>query len=222
MIRGDIISHHEEYDGFIWRLRQDFPEKAKKVAPGSGAAEVDQYFDAHDIAHYGLDYLTSVIKQLGEENATYEADLAKWVEVWRDKHETTFWDMTQNPTVHEVFSALDLEAHDEEWLAEALKCIWRLRDLHEENCTLNQATERRSLILTMPLAADQPTHAQRPDRGNFHSDPERWVSEAMNDDTASNLTQVVPRNVIANVVEGNPTSQIHSGSVSAGHAAVIP
>ena len=131
IIRGDL-GDRDTRDAFVTRLRKDFPKKCKDIAPDEpgSAAEVHQYFDAYDVSDHGLPYLALVIYQIGTENLCRKTDLAKFVEVWRDKNEDVFWSITHESTVHQVFNVEDLEAHDEEWLGEALKRIWGLRDLH--------------------------------------------------------------------------------------------
>jgi len=138
IIRGDL-GDRDTRDAFVTRLRKDFPKKCKDIVPDErGSAvfrDLYQYFDAYDISEHGLPYLASVIYQIGTENLCRQSDLAKFVEVWRDKNEDVFWDITHKSTVQQVFNAEDLEARDEEWLGEALKRILSLRDLRVEKRT---------------------------------------------------------------------------------------
>jgi len=133
IIRGDL-GDRDTRDTFVTRLRKDFPDKCKDITPdepGSAASQsVHQYFDAYDISDHGLPYLASIICQIGTENLRRKSDLAKFIEVWRDKNEDVFWSITHESTVQQIFNPEDLEAHDEEWLGEALERIWGLRDLH--------------------------------------------------------------------------------------------
>lgn len=144
IIRGDGADR-DARDAFVTRLRKDFPDKCKDIAPNEpgSPADVYEYFDAYDISVHGLSYLVLVISQIGTQNLCRKSDLAKFVEVWRDKNEDVFWSMTHASTVQQIFNAEDLEAYDEEWLGEALKRIWSLRDLQLPKGTPHQATERR-------------------------------------------------------------------------------
>lgn len=55
-----------------------------------------------------------------------------------------------------------------------------------------------------------PTNARLPTRGNFHSDPEQWVSDQVNEDISSTLSGTSSRTVVARILDGNPSSQIRS------------
>lgn len=144
IIRGDL-GDRDAGDAFVTRLRKDFPDKCKDIAPDEpgSTADVHQYFDAYDISVHGLPYLAWVISQIGTENLCRKSDLAKFVEVWRDKNEDVFWSMTHTSTVQQIFNAEDLEAYDDEWLGEAIKRIWDLRDLRMPKGTRHQARQRR-------------------------------------------------------------------------------
>ena len=133
LIRGDL-EDRDVRDEFLVRLRKDFPEKCKEIRPTPGPdRNVHEYFDHYDIYLYGLDYLDAIIDQVAWENVCRIKDLEKFIDVWRVKNEELFWSLKQESTAQEVFDNTDLEAHDEEWLGDALKRIWLLRDCYSEN-----------------------------------------------------------------------------------------
>ena len=69
---------------------------------------------------------------------------------------------------------------------------------------------RRSLLLLTCRCLVHATHAQLPDRGNFHSDPEQWVRDRVNEDQMQNIQDATPKGIVLSVWAGNLSSRIQS------------
>ena len=135
IVRGDL-GDRDARDEFVVRLRKEFPEKCKEIKAIPGPSrDVYEYFDGYDVYVHGLHYLDSIIDQIAWDNVGRIKHLDKFVDVWKMKNEDLFWSLTQESTLQEVFGKDDFEAHDEEWLEDALERIWLLRDCYAADST---------------------------------------------------------------------------------------
>ncbi|KAL8828321.1 MAG: hypothetical protein Q9191_002661 [Dirinaria sp. TL-2023a] len=207
IVRGDVpdIDGRDEY---VARLRREFPKKCKEILkPPDRPYGIYDYFDGKDISIHSAKYLFAILDRIAGENLHRIQKLELFVENWMNSNGNLFWSLAERPTVQEIFSQTDIDEYCKEWLEDSLERIWSRRAHEAANGMFGS---RRSLPLLTCQSPGHPTHAQLPDRGNFHSDPEQWVRDHVNEDQMQNIPSATPKDIVSTVWAGNPSSQIQS------------
>lgn len=188
IVRGDVEDIGEE-DEFVARLREQFPAKCKAISRVvAHPHEIYDYFDGLAVARYGLGYLRAVISQLFWDNLRRLRNIEKFIDQWRQKNESLFWSLEENASVDQAFHQQDIDKYGLEYVQDALERMWFVRDREAEYGKTNAG--EMSQYLTDYLALVQATRSQLSDRGNFHSDPEQYVRDQVNEDMLRNVANV--------------------------------
>ncbi|KAI9823478.1 MAG: hypothetical protein M1832_002489 [Thelocarpon impressellum] len=121
VVRTNLAADKAHYIGV---LKRKWPGLVKGIeAPVS----LDMYFDAADQHRLGRDFLLATLKELARQNAASERSVKSFVLTWTIQNPERFKRITDACSSAELFTKEEKEAHDDDFLAAALKALKALK-----------------------------------------------------------------------------------------------
>lgn len=134
VLRSDPV---EDQRTMAANLQKEFPEVCKAITMPVTDSKVYEYFDYHDAAVQGFEFLRAVLEYIAGLNASVKVQKEKkvqdYVRRWKNTNTEAFPDVRPDHVVADLFTEEDIQEYGVEFLSDAMIQIKQMRMQEDDN-----------------------------------------------------------------------------------------
>ena len=120
IMRSDPLA---DVDSMVSKLQRDYPTACRAIT--APISNIYEYFDHHDVQLHGTSIISTVLNNIALQNSLRAKSVQAFADDWKKSHSDLFHGITGD--TKELFTMEDEEAHDEEFLKDALNYLKQLK-----------------------------------------------------------------------------------------------